>query len=107
MKVGTEAGAIPANVSDNMRPMLIAGLAKLAGGAEGPAIPMGMTVETACKVSGFTVADGDTWWYRIASSPWNGRYYASADAFYNNGQTSGRLQATPFVDPDVRSCSSF
>ena len=30
MKPGTEAGAIPANVLENMRPMLIAGLAKLA-----------------------------------------------------------------------------
>jgi hypothetical protein len=29
MKLATEAGAIPANVFENMRPTLIAGLAKL------------------------------------------------------------------------------
>jgi len=30
MKLGTEDGAIPANVAENIRPMVIAGLAKLA-----------------------------------------------------------------------------
>jgi hypothetical protein len=55
-------------------------------------------------VRGFKVADGDTWWYKIASSPWNGAYYASADAFYNNGQTSGSLVGTPFVDNNVANC---
>ncbi len=29
MNAGTDAGAMPANVSENVRPMLIAGLAKL------------------------------------------------------------------------------
>jgi hypothetical protein len=61
-------------------------------------------VQVACRLEGFRVADGDTWWYRIASSPWNGSYYASADAFYNNGQTSGSLMGTPFVDPAVPGC---
>jgi hypothetical protein len=75
-----------------------------AGGIEGPQIPSNDTVQIACKVSGFTVADGNTWWYRIASSPWNNTYYASADAFYNNGATSGSLLGTPFVDPNVPNC---
>jgi lysophospholipase L1-like esterase len=75
-----------------------------AGGNQGPSIPNYTTVQIACKVSGFRVADGNTWWYRIASSPWNSSYYASADAFYNNGQTSGSLQGTPFVDPNVPDC---
>jgi hypothetical protein len=75
-----------------------------AGGYEGPVIPRGTTVEISCKVQGFKVADGNTWWYRIASSPWNNSYYASADAFYNNGQTSGSLSGTPWVDPNVRDC---
>jgi hypothetical protein len=75
-----------------------------AGGYEGPTIPSNTTVQIACKLTGFRVADGNTWWYRIASSPWNGSYYASADAFYNNGQTSGSLRGTPFVDPNVRDC---
>jgi hypothetical protein len=62
------------------------------------------TVQIACKLPGFRVADGNTWWYRIASSPWNGQFYVSADAFYNNGQTSGSLHGTPFVDNAVASC---
>ncbi|HEV3310272.1 MAG TPA: CHAP domain-containing protein [Chloroflexota bacterium] len=75
-----------------------------AGGYEGPSIPSNATVQIACKLGGFAVADGNTWWYRIASSPWNGAYYASADAFYNNGATSGSLLGTPFVDPSVSNC---
>ena len=38
--MGTEAGAIPANVSVNIRPMLIAGLAKLAELVKKYAAPM-------------------------------------------------------------------
>jgi hypothetical protein len=75
-----------------------------AGGTEGPSIPAFTTVQVACAVQGFRVSDGDTWWYRIASSPWSNSYYASADAFYNNGQTSGSLHGTPFVDPAVPGC---
>ena len=58
----------------------------------------------ACVVQGFKVASGNSNWYKIASSPWNGTYYASADAFYNNGSTSGSLIGTPFVDPRVPAC---
>lgn len=75
-----------------------------AGGNEGPTIAAGQTVQIACKVQGFRVADGNTWWYRIAQAPWNGQFYVSADAFYNNGHTSGSLSGTPFVDPAVRDC---
>jgi hypothetical protein len=75
-----------------------------AGGYQGPTIPAYTTVPIACKLQGFRVADGNTWWYRIAASPWNGNYYVSADAFYNNGQTSGSLHGTPFVDPAVADC---
>ena len=75
-----------------------------AGGTEGPSIASNQTVQIACKVTGFQVADGNTWWYRIASSPWNDNYYVSADAFYNNGQTSGSLSNTPFVDSNVPNC---
>lgn len=42
-----------------------------AGGYEGPTIPAYTTVEIACKLSGFRVQDGNTWWYQIASTPWN------------------------------------
>ena len=75
-----------------------------AGGVEGPTIPAVTTVQIACKLPGFRVADGNTWWYRIASSPWNGQFYVSADPFYNNGATSGPLLGTPFVDSAVRDC---
>lgn len=75
-----------------------------AGGTEGPEIPSNDTVQISCKISGFAVEDGNTWWYRIASSPWDNAYYGSADAFYNNGQTSGSLIGTPFVDSNVPSC---
>lgn len=75
-----------------------------AGGTEGPSLSSGQTIQVSCKVAGFQVADGDTWWYRIASSPWSGSYYASADAFYNDGATSGSLLGTPFVDNSVPSC---
>jgi surface antigen len=75
-----------------------------AGGTEGSSIPSNTTVQIACALPGFRVADGNTWWYRIASIPWGGAYYASADAFYNNGQTSGSLIGTPFVDAAVPSC---
>jgi hypothetical protein len=61
-------------------------------------------VQIACRLTGFRVADGNTWWYRIATSPWNGAFYASADAFYNNGSMSGSLIGTPFVDTRVPPC---
>lgn len=76
-----------------------------AGGYEGPEMPSNDTVQIACKLEGFRVADGNTWWYLIASSPWNDAYYGSADAFYNEpGRTSGSLLGTPFVDPSVPNC---
>jgi Protein of unknown function (DUF2599) len=75
-----------------------------AGGVEGPSIPDNSTVQIACKIEGFRVADGNTWWYLIASAPWSGAYYASADAFYNNGATAGSLKGTPFVDGNVANC---
>jgi hypothetical protein len=75
-----------------------------AGGTAGSTIPTDTTVQISCKVQGFQVQDGDTWWYRIAQSPWDNGYYASADAFFNDGQTSGSLSGTPFVDPNVPDC---
>lgn len=75
-----------------------------AGGTQGPSIAAGQTVQITCRLQGFRVADGNTWWYRIAESPWSNRYYVSADAFYNNGATSGSLHGTPFVDEKVATC---
>jgi surface antigen len=75
-----------------------------AGGTEGPSVAGGQTVQIACRLQGFRVADGNTWWYRIAQAPWSDNYYVSADAFYNNGATSGPLTGTPFVDTNVAMC---
>lgn len=77
-----------------------------AGGTQGPTIPRYTTVQISCALEGFRVRDGNTWWYKIASSPWDNNFYASADAFYNNGQTSGSLAGTPFVDPAVPICGA-
>jgi hypothetical protein len=75
-----------------------------AGGTEGPTIPDGTTVLIACRVQGLS-AGGTTWWYRIASSPWNSVYYASASAFYNTGtNTSGPFDNGIDVDTSVATC---
>jgi surface antigen len=75
-----------------------------AGGTQGPSIASNQTVQIACRIQGFAVADGNTWWYRVSSSPWSGTFYASADAFYNDGATSGSLVGTPYFDPAVAGC---
>jgi hypothetical protein len=76
-----------------------------AGGEPGWDIDPSTTVQVGCKVTGLAVGgDKDTWWYRITSYPWLGSFYASADAFYNNGQTTGDFSQTPQVDPAVPSC---
>lgn len=75
-----------------------------AGGTQGPTVSAGQTIQIACKLTGFRVANGNTWWYRIASGPWDNNFYVSADAFYNNGATGGSLVGTPFVDPAVPNC---
>lgn len=77
-----------------------------AGGTQGPTVQGNETVAISCRVQGFTVADGNNWWYQISSSPWSNAYYASADAFYNDGQTSGSLIGTPFVDTAVPVCNT-
>jgi hypothetical protein len=75
-----------------------------AGGAEGATITDGSTVLIACRVQGLS-AGGTTWWYRIASSPWNGAYYASASDFYNTGtNTSGPFDNGIDVDTSIATC---
>lgn len=78
-----------------------------AGGIAGAQIPSNATVQISCKTQGFRVADGNTNWYLISSGPWNGAYWVSADAFYNNGATAGSLLGTPYVDPAVPDCSTL
>jgi hypothetical protein len=76
-------------------------------GGEGPRIPEYETVQVECRVEGYEPADHgipDNWYYRIASYPWDGAYYAYAEPFYNDGQTSGSLSGTPPVDTSVPLC---
>jgi hypothetical protein len=79
-----------------------------AGGSAGAVIPTGTTVLVSCRTMGFETADGNPWWYRIAAPPWDNRFYASADAFYNSaGLTSGPLAGGPMVDLSVPQCDAF
>lgn len=75
-----------------------------AGGTLGQRVAAYQTVQVSCRRTGWSAPDGDNWWYLIASSPWSNAFYAPADNFYNNGQTSGSLSGTPFVDTHVPLC---
>ena len=61
-------------------------------------------VKVSCRVRGFVVKDGDPWWYRLASPPWDGRYYATSDVFYNIPDTSGNPINGVVVDKRVPVC---
>lgn len=61
-------------------------------------------VKVSCRIRGFIVQDGDPWWYRLASPPWNDRYYATSDVFYNTPNTSGNPINGVVVDKRVRVC---
>jgi hypothetical protein len=45
------------------------------------------------------------WWYRLASKPWSGRFYATSDAFYNDGTTNGSVDTGVVVDEQVPICT--
>jgi hypothetical protein len=75
------------------------------GGTAGPDIQNGVTVFVSCRTMGLKLANGNAWWYRIASPDWNNGFYASADAFYNREQTTGPLRDSPFVDESVPICN--
>lgn len=77
---------------------------KTAGGKAGEPLGPRQSVQVSCRIRGFIVQDGDPWWYRIESSPWNGDYYATSDAFYNQGSTSGPVDNGVIVDEQVPEC---
>jgi hypothetical protein len=54
-----------------------------AGDPLGASLSLRQAVKVSCRIKGLAVADGDSWWYRLAQPPWNGRYYATTDDFYN------------------------
>jgi hypothetical protein len=57
----------------------------------GPPIAAGQWVEVYCKVYDPTIVsvNPDGYWYRIASSPWNGSYYSPANTFMNGDPYGG------------------
>jgi transcriptional regulator with XRE-family HTH domain len=73
----------------------------------GAGTPLGprQSVQVSCRVRGYVVPDGDPWWYRLDSAPWKGHYYATSDAFYNNGAISGPVDTGVVVDEQVPLCS--
>jgi hypothetical protein len=75
-----------------------------AGNPLGQALSPGQAVQVSCRVRGFVVKDGDPWWYRLASPPWNGHYYATSDVFYNTPNTSGNPINGVTVDTRVPVC---
>jgi hypothetical protein len=75
-----------------------------ADGVYGQLIDAARTVRISCRVQGYRVPDGNIWWYRIASPPWDNNFYTSADAFWNNGQTSGNFHGSALVDFKVPIC---
>jgi hypothetical protein len=75
-----------------------------AGGTLGTRIAAYQTVQITCRLTGFVVADGNPWWYRVASPPWDNVFYTPADNFYNNDATSVSLLGTPWVDERVPVC---
>ncbi len=78
-----------------------------AGGYVGQSLAGYQTVQVSCRVQGWQRSGspaGDNWWYRLVPSPWNNNYYAYADNFYNNGQTSGPINNGVLVDASVPLC---
>jgi hypothetical protein len=61
-------------------------------------------VKVSCRAKGFAVADGDRWWYRLAQSPWDNRYYASTDNFYNTPRPIGNPLNGVVFDKRVHVC---
>jgi hypothetical protein len=75
-----------------------------AGGTPGQSLTEHARIYITCRVRGFEVKGGNVWWYRLGQSPWSDRFYASADGFYNNGDSSGPLLGTPKVDRRIPLC---
>lgn len=74
--------------------------AKLNG--EGPRIDNHATVEVSCKIAAPSAGSVGTYWYRIASQPWNNQYYAPANSFLNGDPVGGPY--THDVDENVPNC---
>jgi hypothetical protein len=73
----------------------------------GPSLEPFQRVKVDCRVYAPTLPsvkpDGN--WYRILSDPWEGRYYAPANSFWN-GDVPGKLPYTHNTDFDVPPCGT-
>jgi hypothetical protein len=73
------------------------------GGPTGQQIPIYSTVQVSCRTTGAN-ANGDVWWYHIASGLDAG-FWVSADNFWNTGtNTSGPFNNGILVDTNVPLC---
>jgi hypothetical protein len=72
---------------------------------EGRPVKPGQKVRVLCVVHAPTppsaVPDGN--WYKIGSDPWDGRYFAAANSFWN-GDVPGQLPYTHNTDKSVEKC---
>jgi hypothetical protein len=70
----------------------------------GPDIQFTQVVQVSCKIYDPSIpsASPDGYWYRIASSPWDNRYYAVANTFLNG--LSPTDPNTNYYDPRVPDC---
>lgn len=60
-------------------------------------------VEVTCRVRGHRLENDNDWWYRLARAPWNDRFYATADVFYN-GPFIDNFKKTPYYDSRIPLC---
>jgi hypothetical protein len=66
-------------------------------------IPNRTNVEVSCHITAPTVPSVGTYWYRIATPPWNNQYYSPANSFLNGDPPDGTAP-THAVDQTVPQC---
>jgi hypothetical protein len=73
----------------------------------GEPVEPGQTVKVTCRVYAPEPpsVNPDGYWYRLASPPWNGQYYAPANSFWN-GDIPGHRPYTHNTDKRVPVCES-
>jgi hypothetical protein len=73
--------------------------------SKGPRVEAWAYVEVACKVHAPQIesANPDGYWYRLASAPWNGLYYAVANTFWNS-DVPGQPPYDSYTDWAVPDC---
>jgi hypothetical protein len=75
------------------------------GSAEGARVQPNQHILVVCRVykPEPESVNPDGYWYKLASSPWNGRYYAPANSFWN-GDIPGHKPYTHYTDFSVPPC---